>query len=88
MRTHFTFLNDPGHGWLIVKPAELASVGLTEADISPCSYTNGHQIGLEEDCDAPRFMAAYKAKFGTEPEIIDDLGTCRNWACFGTRHGS
>lgn len=83
MRTHFTFVSDPGHGWLLVKRAELEAVGLTEADITPYSYQSGDMLGLEEDVDAGIFLAAYKAKTGRDAEIIDDLGSCRGWAGFG-----
>jgi hypothetical protein len=83
MRTHFTFLADPGHGWLIVTLGELAAVGLTEADITSYSHRSGDHLGLEEDVDAKRFLDAYKARFGRDAEIIDDLGSCRSWAPFG-----
>ena len=85
MRTHFTFLADPGHGWLIVTLGELAAVGLSEADITPSSYRNDDHLGLEEDMDAQTFLDAYKARFGQEAEIVDDLGSCRSWAPFGHR---
>ena len=69
MRTHFMFLADPGHGWLIVTLGELAAVGLTETDINPYSYRHGEHLGLEEDLDARTFLEAYKARFGQEAEI-------------------
>ena len=85
MRTHFTFLASSYHGWIIVTPDELAAVGLSEADITPYSYRRGDQLGLEEDEDAQTFLAAYKARFGWEAEIIDDLGSCDQWEHFGKR---
>lgn len=88
MRTHFTFISDPGHGWLLVKRAELAEAGLSEDDITPYSYQNGEILGLEEDVDAETFLAAYKAKMDREAEIIDDLGSCREWERFGTMQTS
>jgi hypothetical protein len=87
MRTHFTFVADPGHGWLIVTQRDLAAVGLTEADITPYSYRLGNHVGLEEDLDAQTFLDAYKARFGREAEIVDDFGSCRGWTPFGQRRG-
>jgi hypothetical protein len=56
----YIFYNDPGHGWLRVKIAEL--IGLAIADkISAFSYINGKYAYLEEDCDAGVFL---RAKFG------------------------
>ncbi len=47
-------ITDPGHGWLVVTPARLASYGISESMISPYSYQDrdGGKIALEEDCDA------------------------------------
>ena len=85
MRTHFTFLASSYHGWLIVTPDELTAAGRTEADITPFSYRRGDRLGLEEDEDAQTFLAAYKARFGRDAEIIDDLGSCEQWEHFGKR---
>jgi hypothetical protein len=52
----FTYLKDPGHGWLIVSRGDLAQAGLSPADFSPCSYVRGDALALEEDCDMPRFL--------------------------------
>jgi hypothetical protein len=52
----FTYLQDPGHGWLIVSRADLAAAGMSPADFSQCSYMHGDTIALEEDCDMPRFL--------------------------------
>jgi hypothetical protein len=52
----FTYLQDPGHGWLIVGRGDLAEAGLSPADFSPCSYVRGDTLALEEDCDMPRFL--------------------------------
>ena len=89
MTRYFDFATDPGHGWLLVKPADLARAGLSEADISACSYRSpdGRLLALEEDCDAATFEAAWSARFGCF-EIRDvsaeTLGI-RSWACFGRR---
>jgi hypothetical protein len=52
----FTYLQDPGHGWLIVTRADLAGAGMSPADFSSCSYVSGDSLALEEDCDMPRFL--------------------------------
>jgi hypothetical protein len=52
----FTYLQDPGHGWLIVGRADLAAAGLSPADFSQCSYVRGDTLALEEDCDMPSFL--------------------------------
>lgn len=80
----FTFVSDADHGWLLVSPADLADVGLTEADITPYSYQRDGVIGLEEDCDTGTFLQAFTLKHGDQPEIIDATGTCRGWARFGS----
>lgn len=55
------FHSDPGHGWLAVKLDELKMLGIT-SEISNYSYVKGKTVYLEEDCDAPRFIEAAKAK--------------------------
>jgi hypothetical protein len=52
----FTYLMDPGHGWLIVSRGDLAGAGLSPADFSSCSYMRGDTLALEEDCDMSRFL--------------------------------
>jgi hypothetical protein len=52
----FTYLQDPGHGWLIASCADLAGAGMSPADFSSCSYVRGDTLALEEDCDMPRFL--------------------------------
>jgi hypothetical protein len=52
----FTYLQDPGHGWLIVSRGDLTEAGLSPADFSSCSYVRGDTLALEEDCDMPRFL--------------------------------
>ena len=52
----FTYLMDPGHGWLIVSRGDLAGAGMSPADFSACSYACGGTIALEEDCDLPSFL--------------------------------
>jgi hypothetical protein len=58
------WITDAGHGWLEVSFAELAEVGAGIADFSDYSYIN-RKLGLlylEEDSDAPRFIARHPAR--------------------------
>jgi hypothetical protein len=58
----FTFYNDPGHAWLRVKMAEIDALGIREK-ISTYSYVSedGRFAYLEEDCDAGKFLDAFRA---------------------------
>ena len=72
----YKFYSDPGHGWLEVTTADLADVGLHRGDFSRYSYQSGNNgtatlIYLEEDCDAPRFIAAFRSTYSEEPTIIE-----------------
>jgi len=69
--TSFRFFIDPGHGWLQVAWFDLKALGLNPRDFSRYSYRDRNQFYLEEDCDAPKFLAAYKAKHGREPQLIE-----------------
>jgi len=69
MKSKFRFISDPGHAWLEVPRSLLGTLGIP-TQISKCSYQRGDLVYLEEDCDAPRFIEAYKAKIG-EFEFIE-----------------
>jgi hypothetical protein len=73
MRNRFCFYIDPGHGWLAVLNADLRAFDLTAADFTACSYVSedGQRLYLEEDCDAPKFIAAFEARLGFKPEIFE-----------------
>ncbi len=51
--------SDSGHGWLGV-PVEVLIASGVAGDISHCSYLSKKTkvAYLEEDCDAPKFLAA------------------------------
>jgi hypothetical protein len=51
--------SDPSHAWINVKREELKQLGI-EQSISRCSYQEGDDIYLEEDCDAQIFIDALK----------------------------
>ena len=61
---YFVFHTDPGHGWLEVTMEEVKDVGLSLDSFTECSYRERNLLFLEEDCDAPRFIEAYRAKYG------------------------
>ena len=65
--------SDPGHAWLAVKLSEIEMLGI-QTEISTYSYVKGKTAYLEEDCDAPKFIQAMRAK-GIEVEVKD--GACR-----------
>lgn len=67
----YLFLEDPGHGWLKVSLEELHELGIAN-QISHYSYQDGRFAYLEEDCDAPRFLAAKEAA-GQKVRRVDIL---------------
>lgn len=70
MNNTFTFHSDPSHGWLEVSDLDLKDVGAAPRDFSRYSYKKGSTMFyLEEDCDAPKFIALFKAKYGVKPTI-------------------
>lgn len=79
----FTFVSDPGHGWLILSPKWIGAVGLTLAAFSRCSYVSPEGLlALEEDCDAPKFLEAYARCFGQTAsfsEVFEDPCSVRDW---------
>jgi hypothetical protein len=73
---------DAGHEWLAVKKQELEDLGIAN-DISTYSYQKGGTAYLEGDCDAARFIDAYKATHGVEPKTKQgkhwDRQPCRSF---------
>ena len=62
--TTFHVYTDPGHGWLKVTHKQLKESGVAD-QISRYSYMTHKAIFLEEDCDAPKFLAAFRSQGGT-----------------------
>jgi len=62
--TTFQLYSDPAHGWLKITRADALALGFTAKDFSRYSYVNDYFIYLEEDADATKFIAAFKAKHG------------------------
>jgi hypothetical protein len=66
---NFTFICDPGHGWLQVDFSDLKALGLNPSDFSRYSYRKRNTFYLEEDCDAGKFINAYQARYDHSPHI-------------------
>jgi hypothetical protein len=63
-------IHDAGHAWLRVRAWHLARLGIAH-QVSRYSYEDRQGYAyLEEDCDAPRFLAAAEA--AGEPITITD----------------
>jgi hypothetical protein len=72
MQDTFTYYCDPGHGWVQVDWTVLKWLGLNPSDFSADGnyvQRKGNTFYLEEDCDAPQFLAAYEAKTGVKPTL-------------------
>lgn len=67
--TKYTVFNDPGHGWVKVRKAEIERLGILN-EISSCSYELGEFAYLEEDCDAGVFFEA-KTKAGENFQLAE-----------------
>jgi hypothetical protein len=63
-KTH-KFYSDAAHGWLAVKISDCFLLGISHK-ITPYSYVRGLTAYLEEDCDMPMYIAAYKQQTGAE----------------------
>jgi hypothetical protein len=64
---HYTFISDPGHGWLKVPESDLQGTGLVFSGYSP---RRGGFAYLEEDCDAPKYLDYLKGQ-GIEFRITE-----------------
>ena len=70
VKSTFTFVTDPGHGWLLVKESELSALGLTTESFSECSYRSRDGVlALEEDCDASIFKDAWELAHGKDMKL-------------------
>ena len=67
----YTFISDPGHGWLKVPVVEILALGIA-GKISSCSYIDYamRNAYLEEDCD---FEVFAKAKGWTPGSISEHI---------------
>ena len=53
----YAWITDAGHGWLRVNWAEYELTGFQGSGFS---YADGEHVYLEEDCDAPQYLAVHK----------------------------
>lgn len=60
-RLDLTFFTDPGHGWVRVSHELIKEMGVGPR-ISQFSYEDDDHAYLEEDCDAPMFLAKAEAR--------------------------
>ena len=80
----FTYHMDPGHGWLAVPRSLVTRLNLDDS-ISRCSFVRAGTAYLEEDCDMPRFIEAYRLRYGMEPaiqEVYSTRSSIRRYARF------
>ena len=72
----FTYYIDPGHGWIEVTDLDLERAELKLSDFSAQGRFVQRKVSgfvyLEEDCDAPQFLAAWEAKYG-KPQLREVL---------------
>lgn len=66
----YTFVSDPGHGWLVVSKEEAR---LLDCKFSPYSYQDDDNLYLEEDYDAGVFVRAWQKRYGPHFKTIDDV---------------
>ncbi|KPK13953.1 MAG: hypothetical protein AMJ56_00450 [Anaerolineae bacterium SG8_19] len=84
MTKTLTLYSDPSHAWLKVPVSELSRVGLSwEKDFSGCSYARTDASGvtsvyLEEDCDAPIYLATLLSRGEQRPPIKDSYTNGRS----------
>jgi hypothetical protein len=88
IRPDFVFVCDPGHAWLMVGDDDIAAIDLTAADFTIYSKRSpAGQVALEEDVDAPRFIAAWEAVHGRLMNVadypVDGDARCRSWPRYG-----
>jgi ParB/RepB/Spo0J family partition protein len=79
----FTYLQDPGHGWLIVDRTDLASAGMSAADFTVCSYVHGDTFALEEDVDMAKFLKRLDERgidYRLREQHTNGDAHVRNWA--------
>jgi hypothetical protein len=72
----FTLIEDPGHGWLEMPRSLIAELGLMDR-ITGYSYQNADKVYLEEYCDLPAFLCAFRTRYGMRPLI--DARPCADW---------
>lgn len=64
----YIYHQDPSHGWLAVPAQQVRALGLTPTRYS---YSRAAMLYLEEDCDMPAFMNAFRVRYHRAPRITD-----------------
>lgn len=80
----YRFVSDPGHAWLEVPMAVIRYLRI-EDKITGYSYRNGDLAYLEEDCDAPTFIDAYRGRYGGRPrfeEVFEERTLIRTFPSY------
>jgi hypothetical protein len=80
MNVTYTFIEDPGHGWLKVPMMDLMVSGVMGKITSYSYYTRDHAY-LEEDCDAGTFIDALRSQGKTvnfKTVVVADFDEYRN----------
>ena len=67
----YAFISDLGHAWLEVPMSMLQYLGIKNK-ISNYSYLKNGVAYLEEDCDAPIFLDAYRNRYGFRPRFVEE----------------
>ena len=70
MKNKYTYMSDPGHGWVSVGKAELDVLGISH-QISRYSYMKGERAYLEEDADMSLWIAARRKNGFPVPNIVN-----------------
>lgn len=81
-KRRFTYLQDPGHGWLLVTRQELTEFGLKPEDFTAYSYVSGDRVALEEDLDMTRFLERLQTlgiPFELDHQHVNACAAVRNW---------
>jgi hypothetical protein len=65
----FIFYADAGHAWLKVPKNAVETLGIADR-ITCYSYRKSDAVYLEEDCDAPLFVEAFREKYGVPPKVV------------------
>ena len=66
----FTYITDPGHGWLMVHKDDARQVNYKPTSFD---YETEDHYYFEEDCSAPAFVTAYQAHHKGRKAVFDSV---------------
>jgi hypothetical protein len=75
----YTYITDPGHGWISVPLEDIKKLGIADK-ISSYSYMTQTTAYLEEDCDASIFLDAEGIDINSIPMTYSDHAKCWGYA--------